>query len=388
MSNNSIPANPAAIAASRWDASASGSFSLRQIRSVVAGLMDPNPTIYWADFLATISGGHLCFGLVRLLPRHLPGQTPAWVVAVVQAAAFFAACWLYYRALMFVHELVHLPEKRFRLFRLAWNLLCGIPLLTPSFTYWAHLDHHRRRSYGTREDGEYLALARLSQWSAAYYVAQGLLVPPLAVCRFLILTPLTWFSPRLRQWVHQRASSLVIDPSYLRPLPTAEALRTIRIQELLCFLWCLGVAGAVVCAGRWPFPFLLQAYATAAMVLSLNAVRTAAAHRWRSDGVEMTFVEQMLDTVTIDSDGPAAVILAPVGLRYHALHHLIPSLPYHNARAAHRRLLAELPPASPYRATVEPSIGAVLARLWRQTRKGGRPAVGSDIDRWKACPSN
>jgi fatty acid desaturase len=37
-----------------------------------------------------------------------------------------------------------------------------------------------------------------------------------------------------------------------------------------------------------------------------------------------------------------------VGLRYHALHHLLPSVPYHNLGIAHRRLAAVLDPASPY----------------------------------------
>jgi fatty acid desaturase len=38
-------------------------------------------------------------------------------------------------------------------------------------------------------------------------------------------------------------------------------------------------------------------------------------------------------------------------MRYHALHHLFPTLPYHNMAAAHRRLMKRLPAGSPYRAT-------------------------------------
>ena len=44
---------------------------------------------------------------------------------------------------------------------------------------------------------------------------------------------------------------------------------------------------------------------------------------------------------------------APVGLRYHALHHLFPTLPYHNLKAAHEYLLVHLPPESPYRSLDE-----------------------------------
>ena len=60
---------------------------------------------------------------------------------------------------MFVHEIVHLPEKKFVAFRVVWNLLCGIPFLVPSFTYYTHLDHHRRKTFGTKHDGEYLPLS-------------------------------------------------------------------------------------------------------------------------------------------------------------------------------------------------------------------------------------
>jgi fatty acid desaturase len=121
---------------------------------------------------------------------------------------------------------------------------------------------------------------------------------------------------------------------------------------------------AVVGWGKWPYPFLLQVYATGAVVITLNAIRTAAAHRWRGDRQRvMSTQAQVLDSVTIGSDSLLAVIISPVGLRYHALHHMFPSLPYHNLREAHRRLMAQLAPDSPYRATVEPSVIAAVAKL-------------------------
>ena len=36
-----------------------------------------------------------------------------------------------FRAAIFIHELVHLPRQRMRHFRLAWNLLYGVPMLLP-----------------------------------------------------------------------------------------------------------------------------------------------------------------------------------------------------------------------------------------------------------------
>lgn len=356
--------------------------SAAEARRLVRDLFKPRPWIYWTDFLFAILAGHFCWWLTPQLPRLVPFAHPVWKAALV-TVSFAAACILYYRAVMFIHELVHLPAKKFRLFRLAWNLLCGIPFLVPSFTYHSHLDHHRPRSYGSEHDGEYLALVPVSPWMLALYFGQGLYVPLLAIVRFLVLVPLGWFSPSLRRWIREHGSSLVMDPSYRRPQPTRRDLWVIRLQEAGCFAWCLAILLAVVLVGNWPYPFLVQSYATGVVLLTMNAIRTAAAHRWSSDGAEMGFLGQMQDSVTIDSGSLLDLIFHPVGLRFHALHHLMPSLPYHNAGTAHRRLLAELPDASAYRATVERSTLASLRAVWRRRSKlrTDSASVGLSVNR-------
>lgn len=344
---------------------AAPAFSLTEARGLVRDLFVPNAAIYWFDFLTTILVGHACFGLTRAW--YELGLEPLGLRLLLMLLTFSIQCACFYRAVMFVHELVHLPDRKFRAFRVVWNLLCGIPFLLPSFMYYTHLDHHRRKLFGTQHDGEYLPLARMSPWWILVYLSQCLWVPPLAVIRFGLLTPLGWLSPRLRRWVHQRASSLVMDPSYIRPLPTAEGWWYIRLQETACFLWiwaCILVP--VLVLDRWPGPFVVQGYLTAVVLVLLNAIRTLAAHRWASDGREMTFVEQMLDSVVLDNDSLPAILINPVGLRYHATHHLFPSMPYHNVRTAHKRLMAALPADSPYRRTVAHSVWSVIADLWRR----------------------
>ena len=64
--------------------------------------------------------------------------------------------------------------------------------------------------------------------------------------------------------------------------------------------------------------------------------------------------------------------VAPVGLRYHALHHWIPSLPYHNLGRAHRLLVATLRSDAPYRATIERGFTPPLRDLVRRSRTRGR----------------
>ena len=77
-------------------------------------------------------------------------------------------------------------------------------------------------------------------------------------------------------------------------------------------------------------------------------------------GTPMTRAEQLLDSIDTPG-GPWTELWAPVGLRYHALHHEFPGIPYHNLPAAYRRLQGN----DPYRRTTSPGLWASLRRLWQ-----------------------
>src|SRR5262249_55036941 len=96
-------------------------------------------------------------------------------------------------------------------------------------------------------------------------------------------------------------------------------------------------------------------------------LRVYAAHRYINDSEPMTFLEQMLDSTTIPG-GPWSALWAPLGMRYHALHHLFPTMPYHAMGRAHLPLMQQLPPNSPYHATLRPSLLAALGELFRASR--------------------
>ena len=75
-------------------------------------------------------------------------------------------------------------------------------------------------------------------------------------------------------------------------------------------------------------------------------------------------------SVNVPPPGQLAELWAPVGLRYHALHHLLPSMPYHSYPEAHRRLSRELAPPSTYHEANHPGLLHLVGRLARSTMIG------------------
>jgi fatty acid desaturase len=183
------------------------------------------------------------------------------------------------------------------------------------------------------------------------------------VLRFLVLAPLSLLHPRLRAVVWGRASSLSVNPGWVRAPPAPPQRAVFALQEAACFAWAATLA-ALCGAGVVPWRYVLLGAAAAAIVGVLNQLRTAAAHRFRhrSDDA-MTFEEQFLDSVNVPGHPLATELWAPVGLRFHALHHLLPGLPYHNLGIAHRRVAAALPAVANYHRASEPSLSSALRQL-------------------------
>ena len=77
----------------------------------------------------------------------------------------------------------------------------------------------------------------------------------------------------------------------------------------------------------------------------------------------MSLTAQYLDSVNVPPTALLPVIWAPVGLRYHALHHLLPSVPYHELGKVHRLLCAALPGASSYHRGNHRSFAKVVRQL-------------------------
>ncbi|MEO1528004.1 MAG: fatty acid desaturase [Planctomycetota bacterium] len=348
------------------DNQATKKFSFAEARSLIGDLTTPNPRVYWTDFLLSIFGGYAALKLTVFLPQEF-GPQP-WVIGCV-CLTYLVTVILFMRSVMFTHELVHLPKNGFKGFRIAWNLLCGIPFFVPSFLYYPHVDHHRRKHYGTDHDGEYLSLSHSSRWMIVGFIVQALIIPILGLFRFVVLSPICWLIPGARQLVHRHASTMLVDPFYERDDATPQLMRIVVLQEFLCFLVGVGlICKHRIVFGTWFDPLWVVAYAVAIGLLVVNEVRTLGAHRWTGDGSEMTFEEQLLDSVNYPHAPWLSELWGPIGTRYHALHHLFPRLPYHNLAEAHRRLAEGLPEDSPYHRTVAPSLTSEIVALWKRAK--------------------
>lgn len=343
-------------------------FPFAKASALVRDLARPKPLIYWADFLFSVILGWASFvGVVRMHHMWL-GEIALSIVTVLSL----------YRAVIFTHELAHLKKGSFGLFRLVWNLICGFPLMVPSFLYQGvHIDHHRKDLYGTEDDGEYLPFATNPQREIIAYLAQSAILPLVLFGRFLFLTPVSYFIPSVREWAWRHASSMKIDMSYIRPPEGGKDDPTWRIQEFATFVYAATVV-ALVAAGVVRFDALLLWWTVGASIIFLNAIRTLAAHAYRNPGGRsMTLTDQLLDSVTIPGNRLFTTLWAPVGLRYHSTHHLFANVPYHNLREAHRRLVADLADNEIYLKTLRPSLFEALRRLWAESREaqaGNAPA--------------
>ena len=332
--------------------------SFAQTRALVKDLLEPNPRIYWTDFLLTLSVAYGAAALYLLSPMF----------SAPYCIGFTIAAFALYRCGVFIHEIAHLPTKRMRVFGVAWNILFGIPLLTPSFAYKCHMDHHNPRHFGTVKDGEYLPLGVGPVGRIVIYLLQIPLIPALAIFRFLVVTPVSFLHPRLRRLVLERASSLVINPQYRRTLPTDERRGGWIAIELAIFLE-LAVFLALLISGQVAWRVFVELYVLGMAASGLNWVRTLAAHGYRNAGSTMTLAAQIEDSYTVPGHPLMTELLFPVGLRYHSLHHLLPSLPYHSLGVAHRRLMAQLPADSPYRSTIRSSFLQVARELYATARR-------------------
>ncbi len=333
-------------------------FPMAEAKKIVEDLFEPNPLVYWADLLFNAGLGWIAFVFAVQSPDFSSLQ---FLYAVVSVFCL-------YRAVIFIHELTHLKKDSFPAFRFVWNLICGFPFMVPSFTYMGvHIDHHKQKMYGTKDDGEYLPFVLVGHFRIVLFFFTMLFVPFVFLLRFL-LTPISYLIPPLRKLLWEYLSSLSIDTEWKRPAPQERDGKYWRVQEFATFLYA-AVFLFLLWKGILPLKVFILWYAVSALILLTNGLRTiAATHCYRNpaDNI-LEFSDQFLDSVTVPGNVITTTLWAPVGLRYHAVHHLFPGMPYHHLGQAHRRLMKQLPANSVYHATLRTSLWHGLTHIWEET---------------------
>lgn len=326
---------------------------LKRVQELVADIRKPNQVHYFTDLIISSTLGWLAF-IYALLSTHDFWRAFAFIVAVV----------LLYRSLVFIHEIVH--QQSMKLFRYVWHAVVGVPMLIPFMLYITiHQDHHNKETYGTVDDGEYIQAK--GRWGAAItqMFLVNFLLPVMLLIRFAILTPLSLIFPLIRTELIPAFIHLVIRIPFRAPPIKKSARVEAMIVEWCCCLWAWVLLMSVLWFG-WS---LLFAWSLLVFLIStLNTVRILGdTHLYVEEENGRDARGQMLDSINLDSNSILALIICPVGLRFHALHHIAPYLPYHNLPSAHRRLMAELPPNSEYHQVTVYSISEGITRLRQAT---------------------
>jgi len=329
---------------------ASGPADVVAAYRLIKDLFPPRPVSFWRELL--LSGGAAWASILVLISIDLP-----WVMA----AAGLLAVTFWYRSAAMIHELTHHRHEQIPGFTTAWNLGIGVAWLLPSVMYeGVHNDHHKKTTYGTANDPEYLPLAG-KPWAIVRYLAFSFVVFPGLLARFLVGAPLSWLFPPLRRLLIRSASSYAINLNYQRTMCTLEQRRLVRWECVVLLAWWPFILLTVI--GELPVKWLFCWYAVYTIVLFVNRLRMLTAHHFALGGEPVNHLVQFADSV----DTPAgwwAELWAPLGMRYHALHHLFPTLPFHSMRSAYERLTQNLPGDSFYHGSqgngLWPSLKGIL----------------------------
>jgi fatty acid desaturase len=285
--------------------------------------------VYWVDLLISANVFWLCVAVSGF--AHL-----SWVVFLLLICVGSLAL---YRAALFVHEIGHFSRGTLPGFEAVWNVLIGWPMLFPSFFIQSHADHHRMASFGTANDPEYLPFSAAPRKMRTWFVVGSALTPFILLLRATLVVPVSWVWPPVRRWLRAHASRMTMNNAYQPSLKALQLSVWHEVSEVIATLfvwgWIVGVSLQVL---PWEFPVSVFVCMTLANLL--NGWRTLHAHAYTSVGVATDFLGQLQDSTTFQLPAWLGELVAPVGQRFHAAHHLFPYLPYHALAEADRRIKA------------------------------------------------
>ncbi|MDK3017290.1 fatty acid desaturase family protein [Pseudodonghicola flavimaris] len=278
----------------------------------------PRPARYYRDFLTYLAVFAVSF--VWGIGADGPWVLLPWVLAVLSL----------HRAGLFCHEVVHSKHASLRLFRALYTWTVAVIVMVPPIRFGLpHLAHHRLGVFGTPEDPQY-PLVRGNPFA----MVMVLVVIPFIVPFTNLLMTITGalgafrFERALDRWATENFGFSL--SSELTAEQQGEVRRHAQVTLVVFVLFVALLPSALpfyyaVMVGGW-------ALITARIPLEheLEALAEASGPR-----------DQMVDSFTIES--PLALLIQPIGFRFHTAHHMYPGVPYHNLPALHEELKRSSP---------------------------------------------
>lgn len=323
--------------------------SYRSSYEKIKDLTRPDPWLYWGDLLITAS---FCYGLMIACMRSDVASPERWLYFLL--CSFFVN-----RGIYFMHEVFH-HGKKLKGFETAQNLLFGCVFKYPSYIHFPHHHHHRANTYGTKDDPEYDDVWIGQPFPRYLSIAPiSLAIPFVLLLRFGILPFFYPFMERdLRSKVYQRASTFAMNPGYIRPMHTKEEFKSWMVQDFLCAVINGGTVVLLV-LNQLSLVNFLTFHMFSGMFFFFNFYRALIAHKYCADQTVKTIEAQVKDSISVPSSF-TDFFWAPLGLKYHSLHHYFPTIPYHNLKKAHMKLIASGDPI--YRQSLERSFFEALGK--------------------------
>lgn len=304
---------------------------------------EPNPAIYFRDFLISMA---------VFLPAFVWGLHADWpwtVVAWAVASAFLA------RLGIFGHEISHRPnDRRMKAFYWVWHLTVGAMILVPTARFVGpHKAHHTTGIFRTKDDPQYLLIR--SNGKLAFFV---LIVLPLVTPFYTLFQAVIASIGGLRlEEALDRFTQRAFNFSISTPLPERKKA---EVAWLSRYYLCAFLAFAAFVPQGVAFYYAVLVGAWLVVVLRIPLEHELERYADSSDSED-----QMRDSFTVET--PLALLIQPIGFRYHTAHHMYPGVPYHHLPAVHEHLKATVPD---YRASVVP--------YWTVIR-GPKPSARSGV---------
>ena len=314
-------------------------------RKEIASLLKPfqslNKGIYWADMLISVSIGWGAF-YIMYISNNL----------FVEMVSYLVAVFAFLRAIGFIHEISHQSKGRYatfmRAFRRVWNVIVGVPFMISSPFYSCHLVHHSVNTFGTKEDPQYLHVKGHPGKAIGFVLIQAISSCIMLPLRTLILVPLSLIIKPLRIKIEEKMSSIA-EPHYTAKFSDDDK-KTLLLNDVQSSMFWWAVL-YLAYTGILPVVTLIMFMAIIFGVMFVNAYRILGEHTYDPEqysAEKNSSLREFINSYNYNKGGLLIELLYNTGLRYHALHHYLPQIPYHNLPAAHRLLVQKLPGQSMY----------------------------------------